>query len=537
MALLPLATLAAFAELAAAAAVFRMIQIVSTGGDARLPGSLVSGAAWLAALLLAKNLLLALSAWTQSHLIAASLRESFRLLLTGYLAAPWSFHRQRRSADFIHDVTTGIDVAYRLVLSSAVGLASEAMVALALAMVLLAHVPGAISVVLVALALSLGALVAAVRRRVAHWGQEVHEAGGAVRHRLQETLAAIREIQSFQKEEAFTSATMSHQARLARAVGRHLTALAAPRLVTESLFVIVALAIVLVLLHDAADRSTPVLPLLGLFMYTGFRLIPAANRVVYFYDHLRHGQHAVTRLSATSHDLHGFALSRPAGPSSFRERIELRHVSAVHGSTTLLRDVTLTIAKGECIGLVGPSGSGKTTLLDLIAGLVEPTSGSVTIDGQNATACLRSSPRLVAYVQQAPVLLDDTLAHNVAFGIADAAVDADRLDSAIERAQLDTLRRQIPDRSQETLGESGARVSGGERQRIAVARALYPRPEILLLDEPTASVDTETQSRIADVIASLAGECTIVIAAHRAEILQGCTRVFHLEGGTLTERQ
>jgi ABC-type multidrug transport system fused ATPase/permease subunit len=522
LALVPLVALGALLELAAAAALFGAIRTPTT---ARV--------LTLAALLLAKNVLLALTACGQGRLIAASERESFRFLLTGYLRAPWAFHLGRRSSDFVHDVTTGTDVAYRLVLSSCVGLLSETLVTAALAAVLVSHVPARTAGILLAVGLALAAILKGTRRRVEHWGREVHDAGRGILQSLQETFAALKEVKAFHKEDAFAAAAIADQARFARATGRHLTALALPRLVTESLFVILAAAVFASLAYGADGNGAEVLPLLGLVAYTGFRLIPAATRVVYHYDHVRHGRAAVERLARTAADVRPF-LSRPTSVATpaFRDRIELDTVSVSYDTQTALRDVTLTIRKGECVGLVGPSGSGKTTLLDLIAGLIEPTSGRLTVDGASPT-WNQATSTLIGYVPQNPAVLDDTLSRNVAFGQPLHTIEGDRLSEALARAQLDGL----TERSSANLGERGLRLSGGERQRVAIARALYTHPEILLLDEPTASVDAETEAKIMDVIGSLVGRCTIVIAAHRPELLRHCQRVFVVENGRVRERR
>jgi ATP-binding cassette subfamily C protein len=202
-------------------------------------------------------------------------------------------------------------------------------------------------------------------------------------------------------------------------------------------------------------------------------------------------------------------------------------------SDAVLVDVSLTIARGESIGLVGPSGSGKSTLVDLLLGLLEPTAGRITVDGRDVASTLGSWQRQIGYVPQEPFILDDTIRRNVAFGIADREIDDRRVTTALKLAQLADFVTTLPRGLDTMLGERGTRLSGGQRQRVAVARALYHEPDVLVFDEATSALDTVTERDLIDSLEALRGVKTLVVIAHRLTTVRRCDRLALLRDGRL----
>jgi ATP-binding cassette, subfamily B, bacterial PglK len=195
--------------------------------------------------------------------------------------------------------------------------------------------------------------------------------------------------------------------------------------------------------------------------------------------------------------------------------------------------VYLRIRAGESLGIVGATGSGKSTLVALLLGLLPPTGGHIRIDDVPLVGHERAWHRLIGYVPQDPYVLDDTLRRNIAFGVADAAIDDQRVGRACSLAQLDELIRQLPDGLDTLLGEDGARLSGGQRQRVAIARALYHEPAVLVFDEATAALDNLTEREVTRAIGTLQGTRTLIVIAHRLSTVQGCDRLIFLQDGRI----
>lgn len=198
----------------------------------------------------------------------------------------------------------------------------------------------------------------------------------------------------------------------------------------------------------------------------------------------------------------------------------------------LFRDLTLTIRKGERVGVRGASGAGKTTLFNLLLGLYEPTSGRIEIDGTPLTRRNRRAwQRRIGYVSQHLFLTDASFAENVALGAPGDRIDRKRVAEALEAAQLGRFIATLPAGMDTRTGECGCRLSGGQRQRIGIARALYRRADVLFFDEATSALDSCTEEQVNRSIALLAAShpgLTLVAIAHRERSLDYCDRIITL---------
>ena len=194
----------------------------------------------------------------------------------------------------------------------------------------------------------------------------------------------------------------------------------------------------------------------------------------------------------------------------------------------------LQIPQGASVGIVGGSGAGKSTLVDVLLGLLSPDEGRVLIDGVDITGRLRDWQSMIGYVPQSIYLCDDTLRHNIAFGVSDARFDQAAFERALRAAQLDDFVASLPDGADTVIGERGVRLSGGQRQRVGIARALYNDPEVLVLDEATSALDTDTERQVMDAVEALHGVKTLVIVAHRLTTVAHCDVIYRLERGRVT---
>ncbi len=222
---------------------------------------------------------------------------------------------------------------------------------------------------------------------------------------------------------------------------------------------------------------------------------------------------------------------------SLEGRIELRGVSFKYGgpeSPDILKNITLDIAPGRLVALVGRSGSGKTTLVKLIAGLLEPTEGSILFDRIDLKKLnYRDVRRLIGMVLQENHIFSDTIARNIALG--DAEPDLERVFAAAQTAAAHDFISRLPLGYETKIGESGLSLSGGQKQRIAIARAIYNNPSVLIFDEATSALDTESERAIQDNVARLMTGRTSIVVAHRLSTIREADLIVVLEKGMIAE--
>lgn len=310
-----------------------------------------------------------------------------------------------------------------------------------------------------------------------------------------------------------------------------------PAIVTElGLAIGIALLAALSFSLDAANSHL----LFGLFAVAALRLMPAVRALLSSWTTIRYNLYTIEILEAcggeelplatTQEDVTTHVEALP-----FTHEIRLCDLTFCFPDTTrpLFEHFSLTIRKGERIGIQGCSGAGKTTLFNLLLGFYEPTGGSIEIDGVPlTTANRRRWQQRVGYVSQTLFLIDGTFAENVALGLSPDAMDRRRIEEALEAAQLGEFIRTLPQGIDTPIGECGCRLSGGQRQRIGIARALYRRADVLLLDEATSALDSRTEQEINQSVARLAEadrSLTVLVIAHRESSLTGCDRIITLE--------
>ena len=214
----------------------------------------------------------------------------------------------------------------------------------------------------------------------------------------------------------------------------------------------------------------------------------------------------------------------------FHNELELRNISFMYNKELgyVLKNINLTIKKGQAVAFIGASGAGKSTLVDVLLGLLIPQEGAIYMDGTKITDIPDQWADTVGYVPQSVFLTGSSIKENVAFGERESEIDEERVKEALERAELGEFIETLPKGMETLVGDRGVRLSGGQRQRIAIARALYHRPEILVLDEATSALDNETETAIMSAIDSLQGQVTMVIVAHRLTTVKNCDIIYEV---------
>jgi subfamily B ATP-binding cassette protein MsbA len=221
---------------------------------------------------------------------------------------------------------------------------------------------------------------------------------------------------------------------------------------------------------------------------------------------------------------------------AFTDKIEFKDVSFAYDDVVILDKVSLTVKKGKTIALVGSSGAGKSTLADLVPRFHDVTGGEVLIDGINIKDySLESVRNQMSIVTQEPILFNDTIAHNIALGSADK-VSTEQIIAAAKIANAHDFIIKKENQYDSNIGDRGSKLSGGERQRLTIARAVLKNPPILILDEATSSLDTESERLVQDAINNMMQNRTSLVIAHRLSTIRHADEIIVLQKGKIVER-
>lgn len=311
---------------------------------------------------------------------------------------------------------------------------------------------------------------------------------------------------------------------------QHATIGMLPQMFTE---VGLAVGLTLLIILSLSGITKELTLLLGIFAIAAVRLLPSLRTIMASWSSIRYNRYTIDILAEANDDVQ---IAEPQSDAllCFEREIELRNLcfGFEDAAEPLINGLSLTIRKGERVGIKGASGVGKTTLFNLMLGLYRPTSGAIYIDGVELTeGNIRKWQNSVGYVSQSVFITDGSLVDNIAFGCDADTIDYNRIDEVVKLSNLKEFVDMLPQGIYTHIGEYGGKISGGQRQRIGIARALYKNADVLFFDEATSSLDSHTEESINSAICALANQnrsLTIVVIAHRDSSLEYCDRIITL---------
>ena len=476
--------------------------------------------------------------WSQQKFTLGLYQDLTMRIFARSLRQPYSWYLKQNSSDLLASSqklsTVIFGVINPLLLAFSSGLMAIAMTAF-----LIYLDPRAAMIAGAVIAVTYALISGATRRRSAKISEVLAGVYSRRMQTMQETLGGIRDINLDQSQPVFEARLLAVEDRYRRVmvVANMLTS--APRVLVEGI------AIILIAVMAAWYSSQPggvigALPVLGALALGAQRMLPMIQIVYQSWT-------SYSLYSGTVGDVVDLLRAPVEDMAPLPSEAEIRYFSNSIGLQDLafsyepgraaLGGVDLTIAKGERIGVIGKTGSGKSTLVDIVMGLLRPSGGALTVDGEPiGEANLANWKAQIAHVPQAIFLADATIADNIAFGHLPAGVDQGRVERAARDAGLDEFLASLADGLATMVGERGVRLSGGQRQRIGIARALYKKASLLILDEATSALDDETEAAVMASVERLGRDLTIILIAHRLSTLAGCDRIYRLDGGRIVDQ-
>jgi subfamily B ATP-binding cassette protein MsbA len=351
--------------------------------------------------------------------------------------------------------------------------------------------------------------------------------------RLQETILSVRVVKSFAAERFEVARLRAMLQRVLRVNVQYGAYKHAEEPARAAVGYVVEAAVILLAAHELLAGRLAVATFF-LFLYVGRAALMQISALASAYVAIQATIAASTRLS----QLLAVEPSVKDGPDTiaeFNDRIAVHGVSFGYDGERVLEQASFEIRKGEIVALVGPSGVGKSTLADLILRLYDPVSGSITIDGRDVRGLRQDSyRRLFGVVPQEPLLFNATIGDNIAYG-REGLSEADIVRAA-QIANAHAFIVDFPDGYDTVVGDRGIRLSGGQRQRVAIARAVVARPPILVLDEATSSLDSESERLVQQAIDRLMEDRTVLVIAHRLATVRHADEIVVLDDGRVVQR-
>jgi len=495
----------------------------------------------LIALYVFKNIYLIFMYYVQYRFIYNCQYTTGKNLLHNYLYRPYEFYLKSDMSVILRIVESDVANVYEL-LMQCMNLFSEIVVAGALLLVLFGEDPGMTIGVGIILFCTTAVIYFVIKPIMKKMGVQVKEKVSVIFKSILTPVNGIKDIKVFHKEKYFLDNYNTNRYEYAKMLRKQSTLNAMPRLLIESMCMISVLTMLAVEIMHGADVKE-MLPTLSAFAVAAMRLMPSFNRISGYMNNIAYYEPALNYVyeNINPQNMSGKVLDErevKAEAVTLNDKIEVKDLVFAYPETEKLifNHASMEVPVGKSVGIVGPSGAGKTTIVDILLGLLEYQEGKILSDGNDISGNYPSWLEKIGYIPQSIYLMDSTIRDNIAFGIPAEQIDEERIWAVLEEAQMKEFVKNQPDGLDSKIGERGIRISGGQRQRLGIARALYHNPELLIFDEATSALDNDTEAAIMEAIDSFHGKKTMIIIAHRLKTIENCDIIYEVADGKIQRK-
>ena len=354
---------------------------------------------------------------------------------------------------------------------------------------------------------------------------------------VQESLGGIREVLIEKNQKFFQDKYLKADSEYRKATASNMFIGTTPRYIIETAAVVLVVCLALFLNQNGDFSQT--IPLLSAIVFASNRILPLLQQQFIAISKIQGARTSLTRI------VWSLNLPVPNHYERSEERLDLKKSLSFQNvwfrykssSGWILKDLCFEVKANTTVALVGSSGSGKSTIADLILGLLQAHKGAVLVDEQPLMGReVIQWQNSIAHVPQSIFLVDGTVAENIAFGMSEDRIDFERVVESAKLAKIDEFIQQLPQKYNCKVGERGSRLSGGQRQRIGIARALYKRASVIIFDEATSSLDSETEREVMESINELSNKITIILIAHRLSTIKNSDRIIEISNGKVVNQ-
>jgi ABC-type multidrug transport system fused ATPase/permease subunit len=454
-------------------------------------------------------------------------------LMSSYQSLPYDLYSSRNSAEYTRNIINTSGHFSGGVLLPLLRIVSDGIIVLSIIVFLVLQAPFAMLILVSTLGFSTYIYDVFFRHRLRQYGERSNKSLAKIVKFVNEGIGGLKEVRISQKEDFF----LKHVSHLAENYAQNNSTsqiiTSAPRYLIEA-FVVAFLVIFVIVYQWIGTDLKSIIPIISMFGVASIRLVPMVNSISSSILSLRYYHDSVSVIYDDLKNVDTYRSSKLISIPKF-SNIKFNNVDFAYPESLKksLENINLKITSGQMVGIVGSSGSGKTTLINLMLGLLKPTNGEITINGNLLDESLHSWWSNVSFIPQNPIILDDSLRNNIALGVSDDLICNKKIIKAVKKAKLKSYVDESPFGIETILGEKGIRISGGQLQRVALARAFYKESTVLVMDEPTSALDSQTETEIVEQLKELRNKITIILISHSESTLKHCEQIYRIENTNL----
>ena len=475
----------------------------------------------------------------QSHFLYGLVAKIQSKLFTGYMTLPYEYHLYRNTPSLIKNINTEVAIYFNSITSSFGIFLTESITIFFILIVMIIISPAITLLISFAIFISLFYLVRIIKQKIEYYSELRNRAALSVNNTIISGLSGIKESKLYACEDYFIKEFNKSTIELKYSSCYQGTLQQTPRMLIEFVGLTVIM-MVLCVFTVLGNNPEEMFGLLSAFSVATVQLLPSLNRLTRAVVQIKYGMPALKIVYNELKQINNTSLKAPVIKNQklikkFHKKIVLKDLHYVYKDGTIaLKNVNVNLLKNKRIAFIGASGAGKTTLVDLLMGLYAPTKGHIVVDGKTleTKADIFSFQRLFAYIPQKVVLYNKSVQENIAFGVPKEKIDHQKIDLCLKVVQLETCFQSFEKKENKLIGESGIRLSGGQRQKIGIARALYHNSKILIMDETTSALDRKTEKEMVNMLSSLKN-LTIITVAHHLSTIKYYDIIYILDQGKI----
>ncbi len=497
-------------------------------------------------LFIVKNLYLLLQTYVQNTFVTRNRNRMISRVMREFLNRPYEEYLGADIPTVFRLTDSDIPNAFQLILVM-IQMVTEIVVAVSICVVLVVESPS-MTIFCGATFLGMTLIITKVLKpRLNEIGRRNQTIQSRIAKWRIQSIYGLKDVKVLHREEFFVRNYYESGAVGANVARNYAVMNNTPRLLIETVFIVAVLSFIMIYMTRGGDISA-LFQQLTTFAVAAVRVMPATNRINTYLSEIAYTQPCLDYLyenltESMKLDVNGSVTGLDGAETEDKPSLELTdkivldHISFTYPNTDkpIFTDAHMEVKKGQSVGIMGPSGAGKSTIVDILLGLLHVQAGTITCDGKNIFDNYASWLGHIGYIPQSIYLIDESIRDNIAFGIDADKIDDRRIWEVLEEAQLKEFVEELPEGLETTIGDRGVRISGGQRQRLGIARALYHDPEILVFDEATSALDGDTEQAVMEAVNSFHGKKTMVIIAHRLNTIAKCDVIYKVENGKITE--